>query len=488
MGYQPVIDSYEESTGSAWDARRQVLAWSAGSELVLRVKGIGARHKADSRGTYSYFDHFNHHTRWFTYRPPKALEGRDDITSLNVLKGAYREESSSTTDVEHVIFGTANGSLLLSHLELDRASAKTVGGAFDTNGLPVRSADIEASGEALLAACLGDLTISLYSIPRFLYNVPKKHEIIAPLYQHTVPQEGTRSFRIWSTQFLSDTLLALGTGPSQRPIQIFRITPTGLSQEPERQLEVSEINTETSVYPIKPLPSGISEKHHTGELFLSGGYDGITRLHDLRSPRPFVSYFFDNNDGAIYSLQTIGRQQLVAGGARHSMLKFFDLRVPGDRSYHYAETFKKKSPSKSPPASSCNTGWNVFLNPQNNPRPRWGWRRSRATESPIYSLSSPSPTSATLFAGVENHVVELNFISMLDKHPDPVFSRGIVRDQRGNINIVKSWNPKHDVLNFAMYEHSPDAMGRLRTQAGVGLYGGAIEGYDERWRDGVETQ
>jgi hypothetical protein len=73
---------------------------------------------------------------------------------------------------------------------------------------------------------------------------------------------------------------------------------------------------------------------------------------------------------------------------------------------------------------------------------------------------------------------------MLDKHPDPIFSRGIVRDQRGNINITKSWNPKHDVLNFAMYEHSPNAAIKLRTQAGVGLYAGANEGYDERWRDG----
>jgi hypothetical protein len=84
---------------------------------------------------------------------------------------------------------------------------------------------------------------------------------------------------------------------------------------------------------------------------------------------------------------------------------------------------------------------------------------------------------------VENHIVELNFTSMLDKHPDPIFSRGMVRDQRGNVNVIKSWNPKHDVLNFAMYEHWPREM-RLRVQAGIGLYPGQLWGYDERWRDG----
>ena len=487
MGYQPVIDSYEDSTGPAWDARKQVLAWSAGAELVMRVKGMGAKHKADSRGTYSYFDHFNHHTRWFTYRPPRAMEGKDDITSLNLLKRRYRDESSSTTDVEHVVFGTASGGLYLSHLELDRDSTKTVGGLFETRRRPVRSADIEASEESLLAANLGDLNIALYKIPPFIFNVPDKHDVIQPASEISIPQEGSRSFRIWSTQFLSDDMLALGTGPSAKPVQLFKVRPSGLSEEASRKLEVRETDLETSVYAIKPLPSSVGDRHSNGDLFLSGGYDGITRLHDIRSPRPFVSYFFDGtDDGAIYSLQPIGRERFVAGGSRHSMLKFFDLRLPGGRAYHYSDTGgKPQSPTSL--QSSKDSGWNVFLNPRNDPQPRWSWSRARAVESPVYSLSMPSATSPTLFAGVENHMVELNFTSMLDKHPDPVFSRGIVRDPRGNVNIIKSWNPKHDVLNFAMYEHAPGAGMRLRTQAGIGLYNGQLSGYDERWRDSGES-
>ncbi|KIW02530.1 uncharacterized protein PV09_06328 [Verruconis gallopava] len=485
MGYQPVIDSYEEATGSSWDARRQILAWSAGAELVLRVKSIGPKHKPDSRGSYSYSDHFNHHTRWFTYRPPKALEGRDDITSLKVLKHQYRKESSSTTDVEHVIFGTASGHIYLSHLELDRDSTKTIGAIFETGGLPVRSADIEASDEMFLAASLGDTHVSLYNIPRFLYNVPERPQVISPLSELNLSTEGLRSFRIWSTQFLSDDLLALGTGPAQMPIQLFRVRPTGLLQEPYRKLAVQEIDLETSIYSIKPLPTSIGEKHGNGELFLSGGYDGIARLHDLRSPRPFESYFYDStDDGAMYSILNIGRERFVAGGARHSMLKFFDIRVPGGRMYHYADSSNwRKRKVESALSGSQDTGWNVFLNPRNEIQQRWSRASARATESPVYSLSTPSSVSATLFAGVENHIVELDFISMLDKHPNPIFSRSIVRDQQGNINVAKSWNPKHDVLNFAMYEHSPDNAIKLKTQAGVGSYAGQIKGYDERWRD-----
>lgn len=487
MGYQPVIDSYEDSTGSAWDARKQVLAWSAGAELVVRVKGMGSRHKADSRGTYSYYDHFNHHTRWFTYRPPKAMEGKDDITSLNLLKRAYREESSSTTDVEHVIFGTASGGLHLSHLELDRDSTKTVGGVFDTNKRAVRSADVEASGENLLAANLGDLSVALYNIPRFIFNVPDRHEVIFPLSEISLQQESSRSFRIWSTQFLSEDVLALGTGPSQQPIQLFKIRPTGLTDQAFRKLQFRESDVETSVYAIKPLPSSIGDRQSTGDLFVSGGYDGLTRLHDLRSPQPYVSYVSDGtDDGAIYSLQPIGRERLVAGGSRHSMLKFFDLRMPGGRAYQYASVAQEGQPFL-PFLSPKDGGWNVFLNPRNDPQPRWSWSRARAVESPVYSLSSPSSHSPTVFAGVENHMVELNFTSMLDKHPDPVFSRGIVRDQRGIVNIIKSWNPKHDVLNFAMYEHAASAGMRLRTQAGIGLYNGQLPGYDERWRDSGES-
>jgi WD40 repeat protein len=503
MGYQPVIDSYEEPTGKLWDDRKQVLAWSAGSELVIRVKELGGKSLVpERRGTYSYFDHHGHRTRWFTYRPPKAVEGRDDITSLKVLSKPYRDENPSNSATEHAILGTASGKLFLSHLELDRSSNNTLGSVFETKGRAVRSADVLPGTQQVLAASLAETSVVLYRVPQYLYSAPEVCENVKPFCERSVLLDGGKSNRIWSTRFLSDGLLALGLGPSSKPVHVYQVTNDGLSKHPIRKLGIdatawafdNRVDTpehmvakekQSSIYPIVPLPATASAGHSQGEVFLSGGYDGIIRLHDMRSPSPYSSTYFDpTDDASIYSLQTLGRERLVAGSSRHSSLKFWDLRVSGGRRYHYTDLSSTNAASQS--ATSRNE-WNLFLNPRNQPQQQQRnsrWRDTRSTESPVYSLSSPSPTSPTLFAGVENNVVELSFISMLDKHPDPIYAHGLVRDQRGNINITRSWNPKGDVLNFAMYDHSRTGELRLKTQAGVGLYRGALAGFDERWRDG----
>jgi WD40 repeat protein len=502
MGYRPVIDSYEELTGKLWEDRKQVLAWSAGSELVLRVKELGGKSLTpERRGTYSYFDHHGHRTRWFTYKPPKAIEGSDDITSLKLLTKPYREENPSTSATEHIILGTASGKLFLSHLELDRSSNNTLGSVFETDGRSVRSADVSPSTQRLLAASLADTSIVLYKVPQYLYSAPDVYEKVDPFCERSVLLEDGKGYRIWSTRFLSDGLLALGLGPSTKPVHVYQVTNDGLSRDPIRKLGIDwpawacddrvEANPakekQSSIYPIIPLPATTSAGHAQGEVFLSGGYDGIIRLHDMRSPSSYESTYHDpTDDAAIYSLQTLGRERLVAGSSRHGSLKFWDLRISGGRRYHYTD-LSIHNTQPQPPVRRRN-GWNLFLNPriqsqQTNSRgPRW--RQDRSRESSVYSLSSPAPTSPSLFAGVENNVVELDFVSMLDKHPDPVFTNGLVRDQRGNINVLRSWNPKNDVLNLAMYDHSGAGELRLKTQAGVGLYTGALRGYDERWRDG----
>jgi WD40 repeat protein len=505
MGYQPVIDSYEESSGSAWDARKQVLAWSAGSELVLRVKEMGGKSLVpERRGTYSYLDHYVHRTRWFTYKPPKAMEGRDDITCMKLLSGPYRAGNSSGSATEHVILGTASGNLHLSHLELDRSSYNTLGSVFKTDRRHVRSADLSPNDQQILAACLADTSIVLYKVPEYLYSAPEDHERISPCCERTLLLQPGKSHRIWSTKFLSDGLLALGLGPSAKPLHVYQITNEGLSKDPVRKFSMDATAWEcddrvavpkptkektTSVYPMIPLPWSSTAGHAPGEVFLSGCYDGIIRVHDMRSRSAFESTYFDPaDDGAIYSLQTLGRERLAAGSSRHSIIKFFDLRVAGGRVYHYTDlgsgTADRLQSLRISTREVGRSGWNLFLNPRNQTQQSQRWQRaaSRATESPVYSLSSPSPTSPSLFAGVENNIVELDFVSMLDKHPDPIFARGLVRDIRGNINVARSWNPKGDVLNFAMIEHTKTV--RLRTQAGVGKYAGVIAGYDERWREG----
>ena len=81
-------------------------------------------------------------------------------------------------------------------------------------------------------------------------------------------------------------------------------------------------------------------------------------------------------------------------------------------------------------------------------------------------------------------MVQLDFTSIADTHPDPMFQHSLVRiGKHKTINVQKSWNPRGDVLNLASYEQGTRGAMRLRVQAGVGKYEGALEGWDERWRD-----
>lgn len=233
----------------------------------------------------------------------------------------------------------------------------------------------------------------------------------------------------------------------------------------------------------------------------------VFRLHDMRSPSAHeISYWDSTDQSAIYSLQPLGRERIVAGAACHSLLKVFDLRITGGRAYHYLDAAVRTpdsldllqigGPAKQDglhtPPQSNDCAWNLFINPRNRVSGRSGsvrqqsWNNRRSTESPIYSLSSPSPASPSLFAGVENNIVEFNIVSMLDRHPDPVFEPGVKRKGR-HIDVKGTWNPHGDVLNLAMYEQSATAALRLRVQTGAGILPGTIPGYDERWRDSSEV-
>lgn len=500
MGYRPCIDSYEEHLGTSWTKRKQVLAWGAGTELVIRVKQTD---KASKGANMS--DEHNSPTSWYTWRVPGGLEGRDDITAINVLRP---HQWSAGADTEKVIMGTANGSLQALCFCPDWPLSVTLD-SFNTDGRPVHSTDISSSNSPLLVACLSDTKLVLYPTQTHY----EKSEI-EPVSEVEIIPETPSNLRIWSTRFLSDSRLAIGLGPTTQPIHVYEVTPSGLSQHPIRKFPLDLAHStandrvdqatqrSSSVYPIAPLPASSVASEDEGNIFLSGGYDGIIRLHDMRSSSPYESLYWDPTDASsIFSLQTIGRERLVAGSARHSTLKFWDVRVSGGRAYHYVDVAasastgrdllqKDKVPNDAAPSPISPYGWNLFLNPRNLQQRGGSWRDRRRTESPVYTLSSPSPSSPSVFAGVEDSVVEIDFVSILDKHPDPVFSRALNRHPRsGAIDVKSTWNPKGNIMNLAMYEQTTSAGGaaRLNIQAGVGKYPGSLPGYDERWRDGRDA-
>jgi hypothetical protein len=262
-----------------------------------------------------------------------------------------------------------------------------------------------------------------------------------------------------------------------------------------------------------PVPSTAQGASEAGHTFLSGGYDGIIRLHDMRSPSGFEQIFWDpTNDSPIYSLAAQSLERIVAGVALHSMIKVFDLRFSGSHSYHTIPVPNRKTTPKVKATSQDSAtnvivneiknqvpvksgGWNLYLNPR-IPPPRMAYRNDylrMREDSPVYSLSIPSSTSQNLYAGLEGTVQSLTFHGIADTHPDPMLSHSLVRHNNNEIDVHTSYNSDHGALNLGMYEQgTEEGVGmQLLVQDGVTLSavekrrrdGAMAKGLDERWID-----
>ena len=223
-------------------------------------------------------------------------------------------------------------------------------------------------------------------------------------------------------------------------------------------------------------------------------------LHDLRSPAPSTATFTDPVDGSsIYSLASFGRERFMAGASRHCMVKVFDLRLPGGKVYYAADldpcVLKKNAPIPSISSSAAISSfccqyhrdarwnrhsYNLFLRVKNGAgrgrKPRVMWRDR---DTPVYSLSSPSSCSPTIFAGIENDIVQIDIVSVMDRDPDPIYQdkRKWIRNEN---NVSKRWNPQSNVIRMALYEHQ-DGNVILNVQQEVDHAIGLRQGWDERW-------
>ena len=524
MGYRPVIDCYEES-GKSWTSKKEVLVWGAGAELSMRVTSMGEdveeewQKTSDNERTTKY-DHFHHRKRWISFQDETHHDGRDDITSINLLRPWQNIADSS----EHVIVGRASGELACIAIDTKNPSCKILT-RFITGERYVRSGDISTTGEPLLAACLSNGTVAIYPVnPHCLNQIPHKEiDVIPP----------SASGQTWTTRFLSPRHLAIGIGPSEYPIHVFEVSPTGTSLAHSRKFSLSASESEdssaclhsptdpttvsptakaSSVYSISPLDTSSLSAGSSSAVFLSGWYNGSVKLHDLRSPGPHTAVYADPIDtfSPIYSLLSIGRERIVAGTARHSLMKVFDLRMPGGRVYFAAnaEACAQDPPGAMPSGDCCNqhrkfprhrlVNYNVFLEPtgaalermiQHNayrfgPRKMTSTqRRSQRLNSPVYALAAGAPYSPHVYAGLEGTVMQLDLVSVVDRFPDQVFGgRDWVRSRNSQESLQERFDPDGVVVNLAAMETTGMESQPLRHQKPVGSGSGGLVGWDERWR------
>lgn len=459
IGFTPLMDVHEDIEGS-WKQRKETFAFSAGAQVCIRT---------------TTRDKGRQNVKWATYRPRAAREGRDDITSMHLL----RPDDQTGDERQHIVTGTARGDLQLLGIPQDDPYDQDVRTTyFATQGLPVRSSSLlqEASRPTLLATNLGDSRIALFDVDAEQSKICASSQFdLKPVLQPDGNPSPSR--RAWSTNFLSRKHLAVGVGYSDEPIHIYTITEDGLSRDNVKKISLRNDRDvlggkkpTSNVYTVAPLPASNGSSGN-GDVFLSGAYDGIVRLHDLRSNRDVeASYVDPADDSAVYAILTRGQETLLTGTSRHNLCKVFDLRL-GAKCYNYLDLEEQRNAEKD---------FNIFLRPSN---PAFvargsGWNRNnnRSLESSVYSLASPSAHSPYIYAGVEGSIMSLAFTELLDRHPDPTY--------------FEPWNPKRsveEVLSLAMYDQ--DANMKLSVQRGCWetvRTGRSTRKLDERWRGANE--
>lgn len=268
LGYRPVIDSYEEWLGGSWSSRKQVVVWGAGSELFLRAKNMGKLAPKAQQEVLaevqprSCVDQHGHRSVWAAHKDNQFAEGADDITSVNLLPSL----SSRASDQEFLVVGRANSDLTLLSASTSGSQNRVIT-RYDTAHRRVKSATVNKASNPLLAVCLSDCSLALYS------THPESKS--SQSFDETAISASTKSAKVWSTRFLCSDRLAVGIGPSHESIHVYNVGPEGLSKDPIRKFGISSTTTE-STYDLAPITS-FSADGDAGDTFISGGYDGIAR-------------------------------------------------------------------------------------------------------------------------------------------------------------------------------------------------------------------
>ncbi|KAI9652717.1 MAG: hypothetical protein M1831_006610 [Alyxoria varia] len=451
MGYQAKVDSFEEWTGNDWASRREVVAWGAGADVVLKKtmrrstpplenKSVAREDKDGTR-----LQHDRSFFKWLVYHEPSSQEGRDDVTALKLVQPSKPQDSERI--MEEAVIGRANGKLEL--LQLASGTSQCVAKSYITGDSPVRSAGVSKHSTPLLAAGFRNGQVKVY-------RVHGEGALVDPVSQIDCNMNSIDGSFPWSapTDFLGSNLLGVGLGVPDTPVAVYDVGNQGISERPLRTFSFPKSRYShgqciTTALAQFPEGDGSSSK-----AFLSGGYDGVIRLHDLRSPTDVSLAIHDNQESSsIFSLLTIGRERIMAGMGSNSLVNIFDMRMTGGRAYSYLDA--SSTPRSSPPAletefydSASESQWTQWTREGSRDNSildaSFGIFAQRSTRrrSPVYSLSRPSPSSPFLFVGTEGGVMQLNFTSMYDANPDSVFQSGTRRTAKGRFDAGQTWRPE----------------------------------------------
>lgn len=144
---------------------------------------------------------------------------------------------------------------------------------------------------------------------------------------------------------------------------------------------------------------------------------------------------------------------------------------------------------------------NIFL-ALNIPRARRLWEPLPERPDPnmpryrgsVYSLSSPSASSPTIYAGIENHVIQMDFVSTDDVRRSVTSGLGIglsgqTKSSRPvlNLSCYERPQPGYEIFDPILLRKQVDIPGQQSMQHEFSNITGDVEhrleeGWDERWR------
>ncbi|KAK2736842.1 hypothetical protein FQN57_000522 [Myotisia sp. PD_48] len=422
LGYRPVIDSYETWHADRWFARKEVLAWGAGADLVLRIKRFGRqarrglptgnRDELDRSDTSSYDG-----AQWVIFSALPTVNSHDDIAGVHLL-GARGIQQPGPGDREDLILGRYNGDVVQLSISPSDASS-SIQKRFDTGQRRLDYTNISTQGDRMLAVSLEKQSIAFY-------KTDSEADIIQPFGEIN----GLSSDHVGHScsQFLNDKSFAVGVNDKQNNhISIYDFAPDRIKCL--RDISIPHEKTwrrtgNPTVNVLAPLSAAPTNGIQRGEIYLSGWQDSIIRVHDLRAPDSSVLVFFDSvDDNPIYSILPIGHERFLTGSGDNSLLKIYDMRVPDEivdsfscgphRSESKIRIGNIRQTRRNEPYSKIRKGLNMFFPRVEAPRGRRNTFRvveENYNRSPIYALSQPSPSSSTIYVGTEDNVSRLDFI------------------------------------------------------------------------------
>lgn len=484
-GFMPAIDSFETWTGGTWAEKTEVLAWGAAGRLRLRTSRNGK-------------------ATWSTYRTPFDHAPQNDVLDVRLL----RREQNQNMQGETIFLRRANNTI--AKIKSQREQDIFIHEAFfnrDPKSQNIDSMDVSGAVEPLLVVC--------NSMEVNLYRTNSKEASVESCDVLQLEHHRDRKCRMRCAKFLSPDRFAMAPqfldGRLRAPIEVHTVSPSGIRASPTylRDATLEPVVGRHSANAIAPLDATSTLVGRPGDIFLSGWTDGVVRMFDLRSgAKPTTEYLDTVDDGQILSLLPIGHERFLAGSHQNACLKTFDLRM-GARAYSYMQASMPKlnkrstglSANRSNDFYTTHRDINIFL-ALNVPRARRLWEplpqrpdpNMPRYRGPIYSLSSPSPSSPTVFAGIENHVIQLDFVSTDDCRRSRIDYLGLdissgIQNGRSVLDLSCYERPQRgyeifDPVLLRKQADSPSLWSTPEKHSSRPSISGdrAEDGWDERWR------